>query len=84
MGAWDYSQSTFEGGGDLPMQFPKRSEINHPEFLSDSAEQIAESIDGTGLRDKLEQAFATAIAKVRQHRDESSELPIDETNDVDS
>jgi len=38
-----------------------------PEFLPDSAEQIAHSIDMTGLRAKIDQAFQVAIARSRRH-----------------
>lgn len=55
-----------------------------PEFLPDSPEQIAQSIDKTGLRDKITQAFQAAIARASEHRDRSCELAINETKDVDS
>ncbi len=49
------------------MQYFRRGKRNEPEFLADSAEQIAESMDKTGLRDKITQAFTVAIARARGH-----------------
>ena len=46
------------------MQFFRRGKRNDLEFLSDSAEQIARSIDMTGLRTEIDQAFEAAIARV--------------------
>ena len=53
------------------------------EFLTDSPEQIAESIDRTGLRDKLDQVFQTAIARARGSRQKSIEPAINEAREVD-
>ena len=53
------------------------------EFLPDSPEQIARSINMAGLRTEIDQAFETAIARVSKHRHRSYELPINETKDVD-
>jgi hypothetical protein len=36
------------------MQFFRQGKRDEVEFLSDSAEQIAESMDKTGLRDKID------------------------------
>ena len=53
------------------------------EFLTDSPERIAESIDRTGLRDKLDQVFQTAIARARGGRQKSVEPAINEAREVD-
>jgi hypothetical protein len=55
------------------MRFLRGRKRSDPEFLADSAEQIAESIDRTGLRDKIAQAFTAAITKVRERQDKSCE-----------
>ncbi len=54
------------------------------EFLTDSPEQIAESTDRAGLRGKLDQAFAAAIARARASRQKSVEPAINEAREVDS
>ena len=67
------------------MQFFRRGKRNELEFLSDSAEQIAHSIDMTGLRAKIDQAFQTAIARARGHPQSSSEPAINnEDSEIDS
>ena len=48
------------------MRFLKQGRRCHPEFLPDSAEQIAHSIDMTGLRGNIAQAFQAAIARARR------------------
>ena len=53
------------------------------EFLTDSPERIAESIDRTGLRDKLDQVFQTAIARARGSRQKSVEPATNEAREVD-
>ena len=73
--------STVEVNPDT--RFFRRDKRSHPEFLADSAEQIAESIDRTGWRGKLEQAFQVAIARARGSRQKSSEPAINETREVD-
>jgi|GEM_PF-4859622 acyl-CoA reductase-like NAD-dependent aldehyde dehydrogenase len=60
------------------MQFFRRGKRNDLEFLSDSAEQIARSIDMTGLRTEIDQAFEAAIARARGRWQKSSEPAIDE------
>ena len=55
---------------------------SHPEFLADSAEQIAFSIDLTGLRDKITQVFQEAIARARGSQQKSSEPAISEAREV--
>lgn len=35
-------------------------------YIADSAEQIAESIDRTGLRDKLNEVFQAAVARAKE------------------
>ena len=57
---------------------------NFPEFLADSAEQIAESMDKTGLRDKITQAFTAAIARARGHSQRSFGPAVNETREVDA
>jgi hypothetical protein len=66
------------------MQFFRRGKRNELEFLSDSAEQIAHSIDMTGLRAKIDQAFQTAIARARGYPQSSSEPAINEDSEIDS
>jgi hypothetical protein len=41
----------------------KRHKLLHLEYMADSAKQIADSIDRTSLRDKLDEAFQAAIAR---------------------
>jgi len=43
---------------------PQKDGLN-PEFFFDSKEQITQSLDGNGLRAKLDKAFEEAIAKVQ-------------------
>ena len=57
---------------------------NDLEFLSDSAEQIAHSIDMTGLHGKIDQAFQTAIARARGRQQRSSASAVNETREVDA
>jgi len=52
-------------------------------YIADSPEQIAESIDRTGWRGKLEQVFQAAIARARRSQQKSSEPAINETREVD-
>ena len=66
------------------MQFFRRGKRIHPEFLADSAEQIAESMDKTGLQDKIDQAFEAAIARARGHPQRSCQSAIKESKKVDS
>ena len=54
------------------------------EFLTDSPEQIAESTDRAGLRDKLDQAFAAAITRARGCPQRSFGPAINEAREVDS
>ena len=53
------------------------------EFLTDSPERIAESIDRTGLRGKLDQVFQMAVARARWSRQKSVEPAINEAREVD-
>ena len=55
---------------------------SYPEFLADSAEQIARSIDLTGLRGKITQAFQEAIARAKGSQQKSSEPVISEAREV--
>ena len=66
------------------MQFFRRGKRNDLELLSDSLEQIARSINMTGLRTEIDQAFQTAIARARGHPQSSSELAIKEDGEIDS
>ena len=52
--------------------------------MADSAEQIAESIDKTVLRDKIDQAFAAAIARVGGYLQRSFGPGVNETREVDA
>ena len=65
------------------MRLYSRGKGSDLEFFADSAEQIAESIDRTGLRDDLEQAFQAAIARARGSQQESAQPALDETREVD-
>ncbi len=62
----------------------KKYKNSQPEFLPDSAEQIARSIEVAGVRDKLDQAFRTAIARVREHPQRSSGPATNEAKEGDS
>jgi len=64
------------------MRFLRSGKRIHPEFLADSAEQIAESMDKTGLRDKIDQAFAAAIARAGGHPQRSFGAAVNETREV--
>lgn len=48
------------------------------EFLPDSPEQIVHSIEMVGLQANIDQAFQTAIAKLKEHPQRSSEPPLNE------
>jgi len=52
--------------------------------MADSAEQIAESIDRTELRDKLNEVFQAAIARAKESQQELAQPAIKETRGVDS
>ncbi len=56
---------------------------NDLEFLSDSAEQIARSINMTGVRTKIDQSFAAAIARAGGHPQRSFGPAVNETREVD-
>ena len=66
------------------MRFLMQGKRSHLEFLPDSAEQLAHSIDATGLRDKSTQAFQAAIARARRPGENSSQAVINETKEVDT
>ena len=66
------------------MQDFRRGKRIHQEFLADSAEQIAESMDKTVLRDKIDQAFAAAIARAGGHPQRSFGPAVNETREVDA
>ena len=63
-----------------------RSSCKQPrlEYMADSAEQIAESIDRTGLRDKLNEVFQAAIVRAKESQQEPAQSTINETKEVDS
>jgi len=65
------------------MRFLKQGRRCHPEFLPDSAEQIAHSIDMTGLRGNIAQAFQAAIARARRGLKSSSGTAINEDSEID-
>ena len=66
------------------MQLFRRGKRNDLEFLSDSADQIAHSIDKTGVRDKIGRAFEAAIDQLGRRPQRSSELAISEAGEVDT
>ena len=66
------------------MQFFRGGKRNDLEFLSDSAEQIARSINMTGLRTEIDQVFAAAIARVGGHPQRSFGQAVNETREVDA
>ena len=66
------------------MQFFRRGKRNDLEFLSDSAEQIACSINMSGLRTEIDQAFAAAIARAGGHPQRSFGPVVNETREVDA
>ncbi len=66
------------------MQFFRRGKRNALEFLSDSAEQIACSINMTGLRTEIDQAFAAAVARAGGHPQRSFGPTVNETREVDA
>ena len=68
--------------GNPDKQFFRRGKRNNLEFLSDSAEQIAHSINMTGLRTEIDQAFAAAIARAGGHPQRSFGPAIDEAREV--
>jgi len=69
--------------GNPDKQFFRRGKRNDLEFLSDSAEQIARSINMTGLRTKIDQSFVAAIARAGGHPQRSFGQAVNETRDVD-
>jgi len=52
-------------------------------YMADSPEQIADSVDRTGLRGEITQVFQEAIARARESQQESSEPAISEAREVD-
>ena len=65
------------------MRFSTQDKRNPLQFLPDSPEQIAESIDRTGLRDKLNEVFQAAIARAKENQQEPAQPAIDETRKGD-
>lgn len=70
--------------GNPDKQFFRRGKRNDIEFLPDSAEQIARSINMTGLRTEIDQAFAAAIARAGGHPQRSFGQAVNETREVDA
>ncbi len=70
--------------GNPDKQFFRWGKRNDLEFLSDSAEQIIHSINMTGLRTEIDQAFAAAIARAGGHPQRSFGQAVNETRDVDA
>jgi len=70
--------------GNPDKQFFKRGKRNDLEFLSDSAEQIARSINMTGVRTEIDQAFAAAIARAGGQPQRSFGQAVNETREVDA
>jgi hypothetical protein len=66
------------------MQFFRQGERNDLEFLSDSAEEIVLSINMTGLRTEIDQAFEAAIARAGGHPERSFGPAVNETREVDA
>jgi len=66
------------------MQFFRRGKRSDLEFLSDSAEQIARSINMTVLRTEIDQAFQAAIARAGEHPQRSFGQAVNETREVDA
>ena len=52
-------------------------------YMADSPEQIADSVDRTGLRGEITQAFQEAINITRGNRQKSSEPAINKTREID-
>jgi len=63
----------------VEMRLSKRGRESQLEFSADSAEQIVRSVNMTGLRTEIDQAFEGAITRVKQGRGTSCEPPINET-----
>ena len=70
--------------GNPDKQFFRRGKRNDLEFLSDSADQIARSINMTGLRTEIDQAFAAAIARTGGHPRRLFGQAANETREVDA
>ena len=70
-------------GGACDMRSRSSDKQPYLRYMADSPEQIADSIDRTGLRDKLDRFFQAAIARARGSRQKSSEPAINETREVD-
>ena len=66
------------------MRFLRSGKARDPEFLADSAEQVAQTIDKPGLHDKISQAFAAAITRARGCPQRSFGPAINEAREVDS
>ena len=65
------------------LRFFRRGKRSRLEFLADSVEQIARSINMTGLRTKIDQSFAAAIARAGGHPQRSFGPAVNETREVD-
>lgn len=65
------------------MRFSTKDKGNLIRFFPDSAEQIARSMEMTGLQDKLHEVFQVAIARARGHSQRSCQAAAS-TGEVDS
>ena len=66
------------------LKFFRRGKRSCLEFLADSAEQIARSINMIGLRTEIDQAFAAAIAEAGGHPQSSFGPAINGTREADA
>ena len=65
-------------------QFFRRGKRNDLEFLPDSAEQIAHTINMTGLRTVIDHAYTAAIARAKGHPQRAVGQAVNETREVDA
>ena len=70
--------------GNPDKEFLRRGKRNDLEFLSDSTEQIARSINMTGLRTVIDQVFTATIARARGHPQRSFGQAVNETREFDA
>jgi hypothetical protein len=62
---------------------PRSYKRGHPEFSHDNPEQIAYSVDMTGLRDKIGLSFQVVIARTRWCQQSIPSLAISEDGEID-
>jgi len=70
-------------GGACDMQSRSSDKQPYLRYMADSPEQIADSVDRTGLRGEITQAFQEAITRTRGSRQKSSEPAINKTREID-